>query len=119
MKHVALALLVGCATPRGGTVDAAVVFAPKMGSSGEGPVDGHVRCRMARATEITCALSHEGAQSLQVCFHAEIECSNGTTASAEACRDTPPGAEILTYHAADGCEGMRGGRVTDAWVIAH
>lgn len=119
MLRAALVLLLGCAAPRATSIDASVVFAPRMGGDKQESVDGHVRCKMARATEITCALSHEGAQTLQVCFHAEVDCSNGGSATAEACRDTPAGGEILTYHAADGCDAIRAGRVTDAWVIAH
>jgi hypothetical protein len=114
MRVLAAALLISCAPPRPATIDASVVFAPKL--SGEA-VDGHVRCAMARANEITCRISHEGSATLEVCFHAEVKCANGNSATAEACRPTPQGAEIVTVHAADGCDAMREGRVSDAWII--
>lgn len=114
MKIALAALLLGCATPRASTIDAAVVFAPK--TTGEA-VDGHVRCAVTQTNEMTCRLSHEGNASLEVCFHAEVECMNGGRVSGEACRATPPGAEIVTVHAVDGCDAMKSGRVTEAWII--
>lgn len=110
-----VALLVGCASRgRPTVVDASVVFASK---TGDEQVDGHVRCTMARAGELTCALSHEGSATLQVCFHAEVRCANGSDASAEACRDTPPGSEVRSFHQAEGCDAIGDGRVTNAWII--
>lgn len=115
MRALVAAMLVGCATtPRPAVVDASVVFAPRAGGE---PVDGHVRCAMSRANEITCALSHEGATTLQVCFHADVQCSNGAAASAEACRDTAPGSQVQTYHQVEGCDALASGTVTNAWII--
>jgi len=113
-----LAGYAGCArpSPKGPPVDATVVFAPRDGGDG---IDGRVRCEAAGAQGVACAISHEGDRTLTVCFHAELDCANGTHTNAESCRETPPGVEIRTLHAADGCDRPTAGRVTAAWVVAH
>lgn len=112
------ALLAGCASgpaaPR--AVDASVVFATR--GAGEAlEVEGRIHCAMSRPNELTCALSHEGERSVTVCFHVEVTCRNGNRTSAESCRQTAPGTEIRTLHAADGCDAVDTGRVTDAWIV--
>jgi hypothetical protein len=113
---LAAVLLVSCArstAPR--TVDASVVFA-KRGGGGD-LIDGRIHCESTKADEVACSLSHEGDASVTVCFHVELTCRNGSRASAESCRMTAPGTEVRTLHAAEGCDAIEDGRVTDAWTI--
>lgn len=116
---IALLSLAGCASTSktiGPAVDASVVFAPRDGGDG---VDGRVRCEAAGNESVGCSISHEGSRPLTVCFHAEIDCANGSHANAESCREIPPGTELRTLHAAEGCDRPVAGRVTAAWVVEH
>lgn len=112
--------------PKGPPVDAEVVFAPRGG--GDEGVEGRVHCepeagsvgdKPGGASIVGCSASHQGDRTLTVCFHAEIDCRNGAHVNAESCREIPPGSEIRTLHAADGCDRAVGGRVTAAWVVQH
>lgn len=126
MRHVAVGLVLLSASCAGASplVDATL----PVERGGDAPVEAHVHCERPHegnngGSRITCALSHDGAESCGVCWAIELRCANGVVLRTKVCDQVPPGVEVAHVLGDEElpdrarCDRLDSGRVTAAWSV--